>query len=91
MLYTAVAKTALLANMSLTNTYYSGVPLTEQPLRAGQDETRAGTVIVIAVFTEGGKCQTLFSAKIADQIHAARGVPRQNRVHYYYGASWGFM
>ena len=45
---------------------------------------------IIAVFTEVGKCQTLFLAKIAGQIHAARGVPVQNRV-YYYGAEWGFM
>ena len=45
----------------------------------------------VAVFTEAGKCQTLFSARIASQIPASGGVPGQNRVYYDCGAEWGFM
>ena len=31
-------------------------------------------ISTVAVFTEAGKCQTLFSAKIASQIPAAGGI-----------------
>ena len=37
------------------------------------------------------RISALFFAKIAGHIHAARGTPEQNRVHYYCGAEWGFL